>query len=759
MTHKHRIASRTSPCARMSPWPGPLSCPTLRVERIARVGSAILVALASTSVGAQSTSTPESTSVRDVETTQRVTVTGQIITAPLGIGGFGDTPLSRTPLAASIVTEQRLRDTGAKSISDLTRLDAGVSASYDAPGYYPSLSARGFTIDNRANQRRDGLPIQGETAIHLGNKRSLELLKGASGMQSGISAPGGLINYVVKRPTTQRRELTLEWRERGTVGVGVDLSQRFGADETFGARLNLEHQTLKPQVRNAEGRRELQALALDARFARTTLVEVEFEKSRQSQPSVPGFSLLGDTVPRASSIDPRINLNNQAWSLPVVFTGTTGSMRVTHELGNDWRVVLHGVRQRLVNDDRVAFPFGLYDPLTFECTTACDRFAPDGSFTLWEFRSDHERRRADALELRAEGRVDVGGVKQRLSMGALQSKQTARLGPQVFDIAGVGTIAGTARVPPSAGTPSTNTNRDERGTELFVRDALELSPTWTLWAGLRHSRLERASIATDGTQALAYTQRFTTPWLALSHQLTPRTMLYASLGRGVETEAAPSLARYRNAGQPLPALKSRQTEAGIKHDGDIVGVSAALFDITRPATADFGDCSSTTVTPGGCTRAVDGRARHRGAEALVSGHAGELTLHASAMLLDATRAGSATTAINGLRPVNVPRHTLRLHAAYEPAAWAGLSMMASVVHEGARAALPDNSASVPAWTRLDLAARWKHSVSGRAALTWRLGLDNATNARAWKEAPYTFGHAYLFPLAPRTVHASLTAGF
>jgi iron complex outermembrane recepter protein len=730
----------------------------VRAWRIARVSGALLVALASPAVGAQSSSTPP-TPNQDAEPSQRVTVTGQIIAAPLGIGGFGDTPLSRTPLAASIVTEQRLRDAGAKSISDLTRLDAGVSASYDAPGYYPSLSARGFTIDNRANQRRDGLPIQGETAIHLGNKHRLELLKGASGMQSGISAPGGLINYVVKRPTTQRRDLTLEWRERGTVGVGVDLSQRFGADEAFGARLNLEHQSLKPSVRNADGRRELQALALDARIARTTLVEVEFEKSRQSQPSVPGFSLLGDTVPRASSLDPRINLNNQVWSLPVVFAGTTGSLRVTHELGSDWQLVLHGIRQRLVNDDRVAFPFGLYDPLTFECTTACDRFAPDGSFTLWEFRSDHERRRADALELRAQGTVAVGGVTQRLSVGALRSKQSARLGPQVFDIAGVGNLAGTARVPPSAGTLSTNTNRDELSTELFVRDALEITPTWTLWAGLRHTRLERASIATDGTQALAYTQRFTTPWLALSHQLTPRTMLYASIGRGVETEAAPSLARYRNAGQPLPALKSRQTEAGIKHDGDIVGASAALFDITRPATADVGDCSSTATTLGGCTRAIDGRARHRGVEALLSGHAGELTLHASAMLLDAKRAGSATAAINGLRPVNVPRHTLRLHGAFDPTAWAGLSLMASVVREGSRAALPDNSARVPAWTRLDVAARWKHAVSARTALTWRLGLDNATDVRAWKEAPYTFGHAYLFPLAPRTVHASLTAGF
>ena len=82
-----------------------------------------------------------------------------------------------------------------------------------------------------------------------------------------------------------------------------------------------------------------------------------------------------------------------------------------------------------------------------------------------------------------------------------------------------------------------------------------------------------------------------------------------------------------------------------------------------------------------------------------------------------------------------------------------------VVAESRRQALPDNSASVPAWTRLDLGARWRMSIGAGQTLTWRLGLDNATDERAWKEAPYQFGHAYLYPLAPRTVRMSVQAGF
>ena len=66
--------------------------------------------------------------------------------------------------------------------------------------------------------------------------------------------------------------------------------------------------------------------------------------------------------------------------------------------------------------------------------------------------------------------------------------------------------------------------------------------------------------------------------------------------------------------------------------------------------------------------------------------------------------------------------------------------------------------NIPSWTRLDLAARLVQRLSA-STLTWRLGLDNATDRRAWRESPFQFGHVYLYPLAPRTWRASLTAAY
>jgi iron complex outermembrane recepter protein len=35
------------------------------------------------------------------------------------------------------------------------------------------------------------------------------------------------------------------------------------------------------------------------------------------------------------------------------------------------------------------------------------------------------------------------------------------------------------------------------------------------------------------------------------------------------------------------------------------------------------------------------------------------------------------------------------------------------------------------------------------------GIDNLANRRAWRESPYQLGHAYLFPMAPRTAWLTL----
>lgn len=661
------------------------------------------------------------------------------------LAGFGDIPLTRSPLQARAIGEEQLKDAGAQNLRALTSLDASVSDAYNSVGYWDSLTVRGYVLDQRYNYRRDGLPINAETAIALDNKSRIELLKGTSGIQAGTSAPGGLANLVVKRPDAEVRNATLAWRGANSVLGAVDLATRFGNDRAFGVRVNVAAEHLDPELHAANGKRHLFALAGDWRPAPDTLIEAEVETSRRSQPSQPGFSLLGNRVPSANGIDPRINLNNQPWSQPVVLEGQTASLRLTQRLNAEWSAKAHYGTQRLRTDDRLAFPYGC------DAEGNYDRYCSDGSYDLYDFRSENERRITNALDLSLQGRFATVGLEHQLTTGVLFTRFKARFEQQIYTYAGVGSIDGNSVTPPGPADLSDNTDRDERNTELYIRDVIQLTPALSTWLGLRHTRLHRETLTTSGTEPTDYRQNVTTPWVALNYEWQPGLMTYVSWGQGIESQVVPNRpGSYSNAGQALPALKSRQLEIGIKGRTEQMNWNLTAFDIDRPVYA-----RDNSVIPGPLQS--DGSARHRGVEAGVEARTGAWTWAASAMLLHAERTDSADPTVDGQRPPNVPERVLKLQTQYAVPGLAGLNLQGGIVVESDRTLLPNDGAMrIPGWARVDLGARYAQKIDART-LVWRVGVDNVLDRRAWQESPYQFEHVYLYPVAPRTWRVSLSA--
>lgn len=679
------------------------------------------------------------------QTLPAVSVTGKAAETAPGLAGFSDPP-AKLPMQAVSLSAERLSDLGITQLAGITRLDASVSDSYNATGYWSTLKVRGFELDNRFNLRRDGLPISGETSLSLANKAAVEVLKGSSGMQAGTSAPAGLVNFVVKRPLADdATTLTVGAIQGGTVQASIDHSQRFGTSREFGLRINADTARLDPQLRNTEGHAHTLALATDWRVQPGTLLEAEVEFNRQSQPSQQGFSLLGNRLPDARQVDPRLNLNNQPWSLPVVFDNTHASLRVQQQLGSDWRAQATLGIQRLRTDDRLAYAYG--------CTAAdgtyyADRFCPDGTYDLYDFRSENEHRDTTALDVFARGPVQIAGQRHDLTVGGLVSQFKSRFQRQAYNYAGTGKVDGSAVTAPQPDLTDENTNRDERSRELYLRDRVTLSADTTAWLGLRYTRLHRESVRTDGSRATDYSQGVPTPWVALSHAIAADWLVYASWGQGVESEVAPNRSRYVNAGQALPALKSRQTEIGLKTGTQRVEGSLTAFDIRRPTWRDIGSCDVAQS----CERRIDGTAHHRGIEAIADLKWSGGGLSASAMRLKARREGSADATLNGLTPPNVPQTTVKAQVRHD--LMPGLQAHLGLQFEGHRYATPDNSIRVPAWTVADAGLRYLQTL-GNQTWVWRAGIDNLTNRRAWRESPWQFEHSYLYPLAPRTFRTSL----
>jgi iron complex outermembrane recepter protein len=192
------------------------------------------------------------------------------------------------------------------------------------------------------NYKRDGMPVSSHTPFARENKKRIEILKGLSGMQGGASSPGGIVNYVLKRP----------------------------------------------MMDNAKGHRQFLSGLFDWRLSKNTLLEAEFEYHKTSQPSVPGVSLLdtnntgvGQTIPAVPS--PRLNLNSQPWSLPFENRSLNTSIGIKQALdgqwlGGNWLWGAKLSQQTIRTHDRLAFPDG--------CGATYPGFCANGDFDVYDFR-------------------------------------------------------------------------------------------------------------------------------------------------------------------------------------------------------------------------------------------------------------------------------------------------------------------------------------------------------------------------------------
>ncbi len=118
----------------------------------------------------------------------------------VNIEGFGTENLQKIPASVSILTADLIAEQHGRVLSDVVKNDAAIGDGYAAIGYYPNFVSRGFALDLASSYLINSNVIRGEQNVALENKERVEILKGISAIQSGMSTPGGVVNYVTKRP-------------------------------------------------------------------------------------------------------------------------------------------------------------------------------------------------------------------------------------------------------------------------------------------------------------------------------------------------------------------------------------------------------------------------------------------------------------------------------------------------------------------------------------------------------------------------------
>lgn len=669
------------------------------------------------------------------------------------VSGWG-IPLSQTPQSITVLGADLLGVNATSSLSQAIKLDASLADSYNTTGYLENLSVRGFTLNSDGNTLRNGLAVSSYTPIALENKERIEVLKGVSGLQSGVSAPGGLINLVTKTPTPDAfTTLMVGTDQEGGSKVHLDTNTKLGA---VGLRVNLVQENLHPAADSANGKRELASVALALPLSADTSLAADLEYHHKVQPSVPGLGLLdsngdfvGDALP--ARIQPRLNLNNQSWSLPMEATSTIAQMTVKHRINTDWQAQAGFSAQRTVIDDRLAFPDG--------CGNVYPGLCRNGDVDIYDFRSEGEVRKVRSWDAQVKGNTVALGLPQQLRFGFSGRENTTDLAPlQAYNYVGTTNIYQPITLPADPSLTALNTNSREKTTEGYAAISTQWTSTVRSFAGVRVSQLDRNSARSDGSRAIALSQTVSTPWAGVAWTAMPSTTWYASWGQGVELDAVPNKTKeFSNAGEVLPAQKSEQVELGVKWQAlDRLLLTAAAFSIDKPFADD-------TPVAGGLLQRVGGAktARHSGLELGAAGAlSSQWSLQATVSLLEARWVSASLSPALVNKPVtNVPKTKASLFVDYKAADLPGFSVHGLLVAEGEKTANADGSTKLPASWQIDAGASYRHRIGGQS-LVWNLQVENLTDRIYWREAPTTYwGATYVFASTPRTVHASVTLEF
>ncbi|MDO4656623.1 TonB-dependent siderophore receptor [Kingella sp. (in: b-proteobacteria)] len=114
-----------------------------------------------------------------------------------------------TPQSVSVITRKQLDDLGATTLEDALKMTTGINVV--RRGNYTQYQSRGFNINSiTTNGINSTIASVSGNNLHNGKQLSdtalyerIEVLRGGSGMKQTNSEPGGSINMVLKRPTSQ----------------------------------------------------------------------------------------------------------------------------------------------------------------------------------------------------------------------------------------------------------------------------------------------------------------------------------------------------------------------------------------------------------------------------------------------------------------------------------------------------------------------------------------------------------------------------
>lgn len=626
------------------------------------------------------------------------------------LGALGNMSLKDAPFAISVVPRELMQNIHAQSPDDVFKLSPStLSHVPQASGYAPMVKIRGFNTYDRAE---NGLRRQYSQAASMEDKERVEVINGPSGFMYGAASPGGMVNYVTKRPTLERlNSITLGNYGGSQAYVHGDFGGQFDADGTVGYRVNLVRQDGKTSVDDQRIDRTLASVALDVKASNRLKFELDASYSDYAMQAPTAYWLFREGVPR---VTPDSSKNwGQPWTEDQIISHKLMA-KATYQASDNVQLRLGYLRD---NQDRPKQDHTL------------NSVRPGLEYFQLRQKVGPQKTESEASQALADVSFNTGTVGHKLTLGyfgfsdkywqSSYAPNTGYVGPYGLGAPTHVPQPNWPAIPANAmyyGGSGSNDN-------LMIGDMLQFNDRWSALVGINRSTIKSTSLDASGTPTQqAYDKSLNSPNASLIFKPVPWMTTYATYIEGLELGGiAPSTAA--NPLAVMPPMQTRQKELGVKMELGGVLVSAALFDIEKAY--EYTDANN--------VYGQDGKQRHRGAEVSAVGKLSNAwTVMTGMTLLDPSLEGGAN---DGREPFNVPKMVFKLYSEYALPFAPGLSLTGGAYHTGKRWATALNTTRLPAYTTVDLGLRYNTKVSGKP-VSMRMTINNVANRDYWLSSYY-----------------------
>ncbi|EOW4544829.1 ferrichrome porin FhuA [Raoultella planticola] len=645
-----------------------------------------------------------------------------------------DTPIQKVPQSISVVTAEEMALHQPKSVKEALSYTPGVAVgTRGASNTYDYLIIRGFAADGQSqNNYLNGMKMQGnfynDAVIDPYMLERAEVMRGPISVLYGKSNPGGLLNMVSKRPTTEPlKEIQFKMGTDSLFQTGFDFSDTLDDDGVYSYRLTGLARSANAQQKGAEEQRYAIAPAFTWRPDDKT--NFTFLSYFQNEPETGYYGWLPKegtvtTLPNGKRLSTDFNegANNNTYSRNEKMVGYS----FDHEF-NDTFTVRQNLRyaQNKVSQNSV-YGYGMCsDPLysSDPKSSPCASVAPSewGHYLTRQYVIDNEKLQNFSVDTQLQSKFATGSLDHTLLTGVDFMRMRNDINSW-FGYAG--------SVPPSdiynldrgdfdfgshpGPSGAYQVLNKQKQTGLYIQDQIQWDKVLVTLGGrydwAKQDSLNRVSSTQDSRDDKEFTWRGGVNYL-FDNGVTPYFSYSESFEPASQTGAD---------GNIFAPSKGKQYEAGVKYvpsDRPIV-ITGAVYQLTKT--------NNLMADPAGSFFSVEGgEIRSRGVEIEAKAAlSASINVVGSYTYTDAQY--TTDTNYKGNTPAQVPKNMASLWGDYTffDGPLSGLTVGTGGRFTGSSYGDPANSFKVGSYTVVDALVRYDLARVGMAGSNVALHVNN-----------------------------------